>query len=85
MDSWPTHNIVGARLAGEGGLGYCAGFSGLFAGKPAPTGPWKTMDSWPTRNIVGARLAGEGGLEYCAGLSGLFAGKPVPTGVSRSR
>ncbi|CAI8825714.1 hypothetical protein EMIT0P218_11004 [Pseudomonas sp. IT-P218] len=35
---------------------------GLFAGKPAPTGPWKTMDSWPTRNIVGARLAGEGGL-----------------------
>ena len=66
--------FVGARLAGEGGLEYCAVFSGLFAGKPAPTGPRTTTDSCPTHNIVGARLAGEGNLEYCAGLLGLFAG-----------
>ncbi|KKX61583.1 hypothetical protein PU99_14230, partial [Pseudomonas putida] len=41
-DSWPTQNIVGARLAGEGGLGYCIVLLGLFAAmrrpdKPAPT------------------------------------------------
>jgi hypothetical protein len=89
-DSWPTHNIVGARLAGEGGLGYCIVLSGLFAAmrrpdKPAPTGPRTAKDSWPTHNIAGARLAGEGGLEYCIVLSGLFAGKPAPTGPKTAK
>ncbi|OMQ37296.1 hypothetical protein BKX96_12470 [Pseudomonas putida] len=36
-DLWLTQHIVGARLAGEGGLEYCIVLSGLFAGKPAPT------------------------------------------------
>ncbi|CAI8736448.1 hypothetical protein EMIT0P218_130115 [Pseudomonas sp. IT-P218] len=55
--------ICRSRLAGEGGLEFCVGLEGPFAGKPAPT---KTSWHWP--GFVGAGLPAKAVLNFVLGL-----------------
>ncbi|MEB2519819.1 hypothetical protein SOP85_31060, partial [Pseudomonas sp. YuFO20] len=57
------HRICRSRLAGEGGLEFCVGLEGPFAGKPAPT---KTSWHWP--GFVGAGLPAKAVWNFVLGL-----------------
>jgi hypothetical protein len=63
------HRTCRSRLAGEGGLEFCVGLAGLFAGKPAPTQTawYCTGPSWHCTGPVGAGLPAKAVLNFVLG------------------
>ncbi|MCP1518099.1 hypothetical protein J2Y74_002409 [Pseudomonas migulae] len=75
-----TTNPCRSWLASDGVLRSAAGFEGLIASKPAPTGPCSQRCSNCTpQNHCRSWLASDGVLRRAAGHEGLIAGKPAPT------